>query len=623
MMASHFKHIAPLSLHSAAGQLLLASAALFAAPPAQAQRDTTLIERDVEVVNTYEPTLRRARKLSVAPLMDDTMNYRPTFRYETLRRETPVATPLQQLKPAPMTFAPYTSPYKWLIEAAAGSQPGFMGQVAYNNAANDRHQVTFRVGHLGMLGKVKLDGGLRGDLAVGKASPAADSGDPKVEAPEQQTWAQANYAYTRHNFRWGAALDVTNDAYRYYGLHGLDESHGDLLPDLKARNTGFVARFHFGNDQAQRTGKFRFSALAQVAFLANREHLKELEMRYGGNLYFPLHSQGAAIDADVYVSHLGDKCDRWGGDAWRDERKITDFDVAPHFVLRRDWMDLKLGVRLRGLFESETNDFIVEPDLNLNFFFGDGRVALSAAVVGGMQRNSFRELLAQCPYISPVMTFYRWDFFQTPALCAPWYNLYVSRQPLLARLAVRARFTQKVQLKVGFEWASLEDYTSFVNNYVDVAEDSDTTRALLPQLAMVQTSGKSVKVDGELSVCPTEHSSIVLAGYWRQRNMDDNAEAFGHPFGEVSLTGKFKPVERLACRASLAYEARRWTYNAATNELSKMKGFLDLNLGASFYISSRWSVFLDLHNVTCADQQRWIGYSSKRFNAFAGMTLKL
>lgn len=636
--------------------MLAASVYSFAASQTQASvapPDTGAIQRDVEVVNVYEPTLRHARKLNIEPTFDDTMSYKPVFKYETLRREAAVTTPLEKLKAAPMTFPQYKSPYNWLVEAAAGSQPGFMGQIAFNNKPNEHHLVTFRVGHVGMLGKVKLHD------------------DNKVSAPEHSTWAQFDYAWTRNNFRFSTNLNFHNEAYRYYGytpLRNLTDTL--LLPDYNAtalgsdanfannadllderqRNTGFDLDFHFANAQAPRTGVFRFNAQAGMSFTGIRTGLHELRLRFGGNIYVPLRDQRMAIDADLAVVNFKDS----KGDSdsllyYFQDRKTLDFKVAPHFVMTTDIMRLRLGLKLMGVFYGDnlSQEFIIQPDLNLDFFLGDGRLRLNAEIGGDFQRNSYTDLAKQNRYLSPDQRVYLWDYSRPCKMQLwPWALIEPTRYPLLCRIGLRSRFSQTVQFHFGFEWASLEMFNCFVNRYAHLAtqHEADNFRnpdkatpnepqadaeeelpekfVQLPQFALLQANGKRVRLHGELAVHPTERSTILLEGSWFHYKMSGNHEAYGAPFGNVKLSGRFAPIERLQCRASLEYHARSWSYDYHSLEEYKMKGFVDLNIGAAFYLSAKWSLFLDLNNLTCADQQRWQGYSSKRLNAFAGMTLK-
>lgn len=50
-----------------------------------AQNDSiNTIDRSVDVVNAYQPILRKSKKINVEPLMDDTAKYSDKFKYQLL-----------------------------------------------------------------------------------------------------------------------------------------------------------------------------------------------------------------------------------------------------------------------------------------------------------------------------------------------------------------------------------------------------------------------------------------------------------------------------------------------------------------------------------------------------------
>ncbi len=104
--------------------------------------------------------------------------------------------------------------------------------------------------------------------------------------------------------------------------------------------------------------------------------------------------------------------------------------------------------------------------------------------------------------------------------------------------------------------------------------------------------------------------------------MNSLEEAWYRPACVLSLSGKCKPTERLALKAKLSYEGKREAFDPTANEAKTLDGFIDLNVGGNYYISNRWTAFLNINNLTASDQQRWLGYSSYRFNAMAGITYK-
>ena len=58
-----------------------------------AQNDSiNTIDRSVDVVNAYQPILRKSKKINVEPLMDDTAKYSDKFKYQLLNRVSTVTT---------------------------------------------------------------------------------------------------------------------------------------------------------------------------------------------------------------------------------------------------------------------------------------------------------------------------------------------------------------------------------------------------------------------------------------------------------------------------------------------------------------------------------------------------
>ena len=104
--------------------------------------------------------------------------------------------------------------------------------------------------------------------------------------------------------------------------------------------------------------------------------------------------------------------------------------------------------------------------------------------------------------------------------------------------------------------------------------------------------------------------------------MDYLDEAWNRPSFLMTVAGHFKPVERLKVRASLDVTGKRKAFDPSRRTAVDLKSYVDLNVGANYYISNRWTAFLDLNNLCCADQQDWLGYSSRRLSAMAGITYK-
>ncbi|MCI5777123.1 MAG: hypothetical protein MR215_05810 [Bacteroidales bacterium] len=583
---------------------------------ASAQNDTiNTVDRSVDVVNAYQPTLRRSKKINVEPIIDDTVKYSDSFKYQTLKRVSTVTTKPEPLSAAGMDFPVYNSPYRAVVEAGVGTLPSFYGQILYNNGNSENHHLSLKAGHLAQLGKVKLED------------------DGKVEAHQNDTWAGLVYNHFGGNLRFGFDVDFANNAYSCYGQNTIVDTvvymtedaklmkGSDILSFDKQRNTSFDFMFDIGNSIADPLQKFTFKAFAGFGIWGNKSGVGQTDIHFGGRLRFPI-KKVAGFDADLVVNtfktKLGDESDYYDFV----EHKGTDIHVEPHFRMDYDFMALRLGVRIISVIGDDyagKDDFIVQPDLRVKFFIGDGSVKLSAGLTGDFSQNSMRSLVEQNKYVSADARKYAYDGLLKRYLTRN--DIFHSQAPIIFNLDLRGSFSKTVQAGIGMTFKSLGDEVFFVNRHF--ATEADTTIVgYAPQFAILQDDGKLFGVHGDINVKPTANSNILFEIAYNNYNMNSLDEAWNRPKLVLSLSGKCKPTERLGIKAKLSYEGERKAYDPTTGEATTLDGFIDLNVGGNYYISNRWTAFLNINNIVAADQQRWLGYSSYSFNAMAGITYK-
>lgn len=582
-----------------------------------AQEETGGMNTSVDVVNTYQPTLRRARKIVEAPLIDDTVATKPSkFDYQTLNRISVVTTKPQTLSPASMDFPASKTPYRALVEGAVGYTPTLYGQITYNMGASKRYHLSAKAGHHARLGEVKLEDG------------------SKVDAPHHDTWAGLNFNRFSSKLKFGFDVNFSNAIYNYYGLNtiadslsyytenGREVSGSEILDPDKQRNTGVNLEFGLANIVDEPLERISFDAKAGFGFFGNKSGVHQTNFFAGSDLRFPIKG-ATAIDATVAVNHF--KTQEGDSSALYDfyERKGTDIRIHPHFALIYDFLTVRLGMKFTAIVGDDnvgSDDFLVQPDIQANVFVGDGSVRIYAALTGDYKMNNYVSLLKQNRYLSPDMRKYMWmsrdSMFITRA------DVVHSQYPIIMKLGARASFTKMLQFHLAMQYESLGDEVLFVNrNFANVA-GSDTTFAHSSQFALTQEDGKLFRLHGEVNVNPSERGNVRLAATYYKYNMDYAEEAWYRPNFELSVSGHFLATERLKVKASLEVEGKRYGFDPTLRRKVELPTILDLSLGAHYYISNRWTAFASFSNMTANEQRRWLGYSSFRFNGMAGITYK-
>lgn len=593
-----------------------AVAALCMNAAAYAQSDTTsTIDRSVDVVNAYQPHLRKARKIYTDPVIDDTAKLSDNFNYQLLHRVAVVTTKPDSLTAAEMDFPAFSSPYRARVEGGVGSLPAFYGRVTYNMGSSKKHHMSIQAAHLSQLGQVKLDDGSKSD------------------AHQHDSKFNFNYGHFGKNLRFGIDLGFANQAYSYYGLStlvdtsvyvsddGVELAGATLAGDSKQRNSAFDLDITFANSLVDPLRKFTFRAGAGFGVFGNKSGVRQTDIRFGGNLRFPFREM-ASVDADINVNIYkvgeGDKADQYRFV----EYSGKDISFVPHFRLDNDYMSLRLGLRVISVIGDDNvdkDDFIVQPDLRGDFFIGDGSVGAYVGLTGDYAANSYRRLVQMNRFMSPDTRKYQRAAGSGKYLSR--HDIRHSQAPVVFNLGIKASFSKKVQATVGMTYKSLGDEVFFVNRHFALAADT-TQIAYSSQFAVVQDDGKLFRLHGEVSVSPTANGRILLEATYDKYSMNELDEAWNKPICAIALSGRCKPTERLLLRAKAEYEGRRKAFDPTSATAKSLDGFFDLNIGGSYYISNRWTAFIDFSNITAADQQRWFGYSSYRFNAMVGATYK-
>ncbi len=573
------------------------------------------LTKDVDVVNVYQPTLHKARKLRIPPLLDDTAKYRPKFTYTTISRISSVTTKPDSLSAASMSFPVYDSPYHTLVEGAIGYAPTIFGQIFYNTGSSKTQHLALRAGHLAQLGKVKL------------------SDDSKVKAPQNDTWASLAFhrLYTRNRF--GINFDFRNSAYRYYGLNTITDTleyynvdgtslfGSDICNTTRQRNTTVDVDLQVANAMADTEEDISYAINGGFGLFFNRSGVRQTNVGAQCKLLFPFSKYSSAIDAVVGFNYF-----RTTTPVGEDTLTMSYFDrhgcdihIYPHYEMIKDFMKLQLGLRIIAVVgdDNVSDDFIVQPDLLTNFFIGDGSVRFYAGLTGDYKQNSYRSLVAENRYLSPDSRMYVYSAadkaFVSRTAIRP------SQSPILFKIGIRSSFSRHVQLHVGMDYRSLGDENIFVNRSY-ISTDS-TTHAHSSQFALLQDDGKLLRVHTEVNVNPTDNSNVLLRATFFNYDMN-YLQAWNKPQFKFEATTRFHPTDRLTVRADLTFMGKRDAYSPTLMQNETLKQYVDLNIGADYYISNQFTTFIDMNNLAASDQMQWLGYSSRRVNILAGIRYK-
>lgn len=584
---------------------------------AQEQADTTLttpatrINREVDVVNTYLPTISNPFKLQVEPVVDDTMSYKPRFTYNILRKVQTVTTPPDSLQAATMRFRQDESPYHAMVKAYGGNYGNIYAQLFYNIGLSEKYHVSLDVGHHSMLGKVKLEN------------------DEKVKATNSDTWAQVDTKTYFKRTVLGARVDFRNLSYRYYGLQTLADTldyitldgdtvvGGQLTDSPKQHFTTFDLHVDFGNSLVDRRRKFTYNVYAGFGIANNKTEVSQFDIHAGGTLRKPF-ATNYYVGGDIDVNYFKVSVPDYEGYAYNfAERNHTDINIRPRFGIDFDRVQLRLGVRFIAEIGDDDDDIFMLPDIRGDFTIAEGIFSMYAGIVGDYNANSFRSLIERNRYVASDACNYIWKAYTQSFVSGE--AMPTTQQPIALIAGLKVTFSPKVELHGGIDFHSFDDELFFVNKGYS---STDGQVGYINQFGIVAENGKLFTARGELHLRPTPNYLFLLTATYYKWNLDYLEEPWYKPTFDLGLGARMKPMERLLLTFNVDLVGKRYAYDRTALEKTELDMIADIALGAEYYLTSRWTIFAQLCNIAAQDQLTWLGYSTYRFQAFGGFTFK-
>jgi len=217
---------------------------------------------------------------------------------------------------------------------------------------------------------------------------------------------------------------------------------------------------------------------------------------------------------------------------------------------------------------------------------------------GERQRNSFRSLSKENPFI-----------IQAPSLenTSKRFDLYGG---------LRGSVSSNIGFDLRVSTQSYSDKALFINEQV---------YSFGEQFAVVYDDINVLDLSGELYV--NDGDGLNMAGRIDifSYSTDQQAEAWNLPSFALTMRLGYDLRDKLLIKAEATFLGGRQALSldapgAIALQQSELDGFLDLYLGAEYRYTNRFSVFLDISNLTASRHERWSSYAVQRGLVMGGAT---
>lgn len=535
----------------------------------------TDIKKEVEVVKPYEPVVSDAKKITLLPVINDSVAVKPIFQYKVVPVAINTDYQLSTINAAKMLSMPLQKLYKGYLKLGYGNYNAPLAELYLNTLRSKKYAAGGYIRHNSSRGTVTLDN---------KLSAFAGYSDTKAELfgkkfldnaiISAQSELQGNTVY-RYGYQSDFPLFLSKDTIRqHYFLVGIKAGIQSTHTDSSKLFYSGAIRFNYFKDRYE-NGERNFN----LAMHLNKKYDNKM--------------LGLDIDYDLLNRNLN--LDSTGN-------KNSIFNLTPWIGFATEDYTIKAGLILS--FERQLDAMLLKPYPKAEFTFVVVKDVLIPflGIYGKVQNHSYRDLTTENPFISPGLTAYNT------------FNDISFYGGVKGTLGSKATYTAKI------EYSKLTDQYFFVN---------DTLVRFRNQFGIVYDNVKQTTAGVDVNYVFSDELSFDARFNLYQYELDHEVHAWHKPNYDLAIAAHYNMRNKILLNFDILGVGKRYAKEYSLTKPYKdftsivLKGAVDLNLGLEYRYTKVLSMWLKLNNFTATRYYAWNYYPSQRFNMMLGITYAL
>ncbi len=537
----------------------------------------------VNIYGTFNPVIGEAYKLNFKP-----GNFVPHIEQSTFDIEPAVSTlptdiMLKPVKPATLRIGKRTKSYENYLIAGLGSRITPYAEYFHSSGKRNSYKLDFHLFHLSSFKNI----------------------DDYLPSPFTSTAAQLGVEKYFRYHSLGINGSYGFNTNRYYGFKpsdfpgtNIDQNHPNLKQAYNSARLEIELKSRYkNNDKIAHTVKlgsyYYFDKYgtaeinADMKFDAHKAFsVSDLldYQRLGAEGAFQFYRNSDSLNAgtnDIYARFM------------------------PYFGFKYDFVSFKTGLDF-ALQDSDSLKFHFYPYLHASLNLVPEVVTVFAGIDGGLQKNSYKKLTKENPFLSSIPGKFLWTNNKI--------NLFAGIKGSVAgRFGFYFKYTYNK-----FDNMAFFDY--------DALPFAPVVPWYKNEFVVSYSSGSSNIFEAGLNYREGETIKVWLNGFFNSYNLDNGAIAYFKPkikvnFGaEVSINDKIKPYIELwytGQRDGAVKNSGGPTLNSIT-----LDPYLDLNTGIKYAITDRLSIFLEITNLLNKKYMLFTDYPVGGIQVMGGVTYR-
>ena len=563
---------------------------LMAVPAVRAQEQKEpVLKREVTLYNPYKPTLNVVRKRSYLPEIKDTLQARPSFKYEVNAMPLMPQYTVSQIKAASLLPDPLPKLYKSYISAGLGTYLSPFGELSISNERSKKGAVGFYARHFSSNGKVKLEN------------------DNKVFAGymDNDVLLYGKKFFKKSLFEGSAGY--TQKTRYAYGYDPLFTSYDAGKEDIRMKYGDLMAKASFSS-MKQDSSELTWDVNLGYDYFHQMKDASRHRIAFDGMFAGTVKGFyiGSGINLEYYIP----------SDSISDENENI-FAVSPFISKSSELWKFKLGFEA---LKDRMDNFHIYPDIEFGFNVIPSYVSFFAKLNGYLERNEPLHVISENPFLADNRFFAaqpRHLLFTTPD----------TDHELIISAGIKGNSGIGGKYLLSASYSVIESMLFYTNV---VSPDTVVPRAYGNYFMYIPDNGNLLNVHGELSAEISD--KMTFSGTANYYSYSFSTTAWNKPQWDARAGLEYNLRDKIIAGLDLtAIGSRKNIVNGdfysrnsgyTVKEL-EMPAHVNLNLSAEYRYSKILSFWTKLNNISFNSYDEWAYYPSQRFLFLIGFTYSL
>jgi hypothetical protein len=534
------------------------------------------LNKEVNVIKAYKPTISDAYKLKFMPEMDDTVKVPTQFNYFIQPVMEPVDFRVRSLDA--MTLRKESSPElkTSYVRAGFGSYWTPYGELDINTLRNRNGGIGINMAHLSSQGRITMPD----DRSVD-----AGYADNQVKLygstiMDQSTFSGNIHFNEDHHFLYGYNTDTLSDGSLVtpMNLRVLTKDSMDFQ-----RFIVVGADFEWKADERSRKG-FLYKVDGGYDFLMDFQQ----EMEHTGNLDFDFSQKfkswsfGGDIGADYIYRVISTGSDQYA---------LAHADPWVGF----EWKYITLKAGPKVAMDRNASEFFFYPMVNMEVNITN-LVVPYIGLDGYYEDNNYLKIKKENPFIGDDL------------------DILPTNHMFVAYGGLRGRFLPKMAFNLYVSWEDVDNWHFY---------RPDASSPLMNRFVVDYDSGSLLSAGGEIGIRQPKNLSVILKGNYYKYDLDSLPAAWHKPEWDATLTTRYGFKENLELQADVYLMGTRFVPASdplANGPVQKLDGIIDINISAKYAFRQGIGFFGRINNLISDDYYIWQNYPTQGINFLLGIS---